>query len=149
MCRDVRVQILIWFQTFLLFTKPHFQTLNALESTSFQAFQITDALRPMNVIELIDRGDYPICLCTDYKKSLKLFCIFVTVLIDIDIACIIQKTCLILKHSQGFVLSSLPLVAKRMRFAPQNRTGEKIINFGWGRDWKAEMGVGMKDGKKL
>ena len=24
--RDVRVQILIWFQTFLLFTKPHFQT---------------------------------------------------------------------------------------------------------------------------
>ena len=25
---------------FLLFTKPHFQTLNALNSTSFQAFQI-------------------------------------------------------------------------------------------------------------
>ena len=24
--RDVRVQILIWMQTFLLFTKPHFQT---------------------------------------------------------------------------------------------------------------------------
>ena len=33
--RDVRVQILIWFQT-LLFTKPHFQTFNALKSTSFQ-----------------------------------------------------------------------------------------------------------------
>ena len=28
--RDVRVQILIWFQTFLLFTKPHFQTFNAV-----------------------------------------------------------------------------------------------------------------------
>ena len=38
--RDVRVQILTWFQTFLLFTKPHFQTFNALKSTSFQAFQI-------------------------------------------------------------------------------------------------------------
>ena len=40
--RDVRVQILIWFQTFLLFTKPHFQTFNALKSTYmyFQAFQI-------------------------------------------------------------------------------------------------------------
>ena len=38
--RDVRVQILIWFQTFLLFTKPHFQTFNALKSTSFQTFQI-------------------------------------------------------------------------------------------------------------
>ena len=38
--RDVRVQILIWFQTFLLFTKPHFQTFNSLKSTSFQAFQI-------------------------------------------------------------------------------------------------------------
>ena len=37
--RDVRVQILIWFQTFLLFTKLHFQTSNALKSTS-QAFQI-------------------------------------------------------------------------------------------------------------
>ena len=29
-CRDVRVQILIWFKTFLLFTKPHFQTFNAV-----------------------------------------------------------------------------------------------------------------------
>ena len=29
-CRDVRVQILIWYQTFLLFTKPHFQTFSAL-----------------------------------------------------------------------------------------------------------------------
>ena len=29
--RDVRVQIVIWFQTFLLFTKPHFQTFNALK----------------------------------------------------------------------------------------------------------------------
>ena len=39
--RDVRVQILIWFQTFLLFTiEPHFQTFNALKITSFQAFQI-------------------------------------------------------------------------------------------------------------
>ena len=38
--RDVRLQILIWFQTFLLFTKCHFQTFNALKSTSFQAFQI-------------------------------------------------------------------------------------------------------------
>ena len=28
--RDVRVQMLTWFQTFLLFTKPHFQTLNAV-----------------------------------------------------------------------------------------------------------------------
>ena len=37
--RDVKVQILIWFQTFLLFTKPHYQTFNALKSTSFQAFQ--------------------------------------------------------------------------------------------------------------
>ena len=51
-CRDVRVLILIWFQTFLLFTKPHFQTFNALKSTSFQAFQIiadflTDALTPV------------------------------------------------------------------------------------------------------
>ena len=41
------------FQTFLLFTKPHFQTFNALKSTSFQAFQIisdfflTDALTPL------------------------------------------------------------------------------------------------------
>ena len=36
-------QILIWFQTILLITKPHFQTwcsLNRLKSTSFQAFQI-------------------------------------------------------------------------------------------------------------
>ena len=39
-CRDVRVQILSWFQTFLLFTNPHFQTFNALKSTSFQAYQI-------------------------------------------------------------------------------------------------------------
>ena len=38
--RDVRVEILIWFQTYLLFTKPHFQTFNALKSTTFQAFQI-------------------------------------------------------------------------------------------------------------
>ena len=38
--RDVKVQILIWFQTFSLFTKPHFQTFNALKSTSFQAFQV-------------------------------------------------------------------------------------------------------------
>ena len=37
--RDVRVQIFIWFQTFLLFTKPLFQTFNALKSTSIQAFQ--------------------------------------------------------------------------------------------------------------
>ena len=49
--RDGRVQILIWFPTFLLFTKAHFQTLNALKSTSFQAFQIisdifSDALTP-------------------------------------------------------------------------------------------------------
>ena len=58
-CRDVRVQILIWFQTFLLFTKSKFQTFNALKSTSFlQAFQInsdlrlflTDALTPMYMI---------------------------------------------------------------------------------------------------
>ena len=28
--KDVRVQILIWFQTFLLFTKPHFHTFNAV-----------------------------------------------------------------------------------------------------------------------
>ena len=54
--RDVRVQISIWFQTFLLFTKPHFQTFSALKGTSFQAFQIisdffrlflTDALTPL------------------------------------------------------------------------------------------------------
>ena len=36
--RDVRVQILIWFRTILLSTKPIFQTFNALKSTSFQAF---------------------------------------------------------------------------------------------------------------
>ena len=30
--RDVRVQILIWFQTFLLFAKSHFQTFNALKT---------------------------------------------------------------------------------------------------------------------
>ena len=49
-CRDVRVQILIWFQTFLLFTKPHFQTFNALKSTSFQAFQIiTEALTSLHM----------------------------------------------------------------------------------------------------
>ena len=36
----MRVQILISFQTFLLFTTPHFQTFDALKSTSFQAFQI-------------------------------------------------------------------------------------------------------------
>ena len=29
----MRVQILIWFQTFLLFTKPHFQAYDALKST--------------------------------------------------------------------------------------------------------------------
>ena len=34
-----RFRFVIWFQTFLLFTKPHFQTFNALKSTSFQAFQ--------------------------------------------------------------------------------------------------------------
>ena len=51
--RDVRVQILIWFQTFLLFAKPHFQTFDALKSTSSQAFQIisdfffSDALTPL------------------------------------------------------------------------------------------------------
>ena len=38
--RDATVQILILVQTLLLFTKPHFQTFNALKSTSFQAFQI-------------------------------------------------------------------------------------------------------------
>ena len=32
----MRVHILIWFQNCLLFTKPHFQTFNALKSTSFQ-----------------------------------------------------------------------------------------------------------------
>ena len=37
---DVRVQILIWFQTFLLFKKPNFQTFIALKITSLQAFQI-------------------------------------------------------------------------------------------------------------
>ena len=36
----MRVQSFLWFQTFLLFTKPHFQTFNALKSTSFQVFQI-------------------------------------------------------------------------------------------------------------
>ena len=36
---DWRVKILIWFKTVLLFTKSHFQTFNALKSTSFQAFQ--------------------------------------------------------------------------------------------------------------
>ena len=36
---DVRVQILIWFQTLLL-TKPRFQTVNALKSTTLQAYQI-------------------------------------------------------------------------------------------------------------
>ena len=55
--RDVRVRILIWFQTFFLFTKPHFQTFNAVwmhwkAHVSFQAFQIisdflTDALAPL------------------------------------------------------------------------------------------------------
>ena len=37
--RDVRV--LFFFLSFSLFTKPHFQTFNALQSTSFQLFQIT------------------------------------------------------------------------------------------------------------
>ena len=40
---DVRVQILIWFQTCLLFTKPHFQTSSALKSTSFSG--ISDHFR--------------------------------------------------------------------------------------------------------
>ena len=31
----VRVQILIWFQSFVLFTKPHFQTFNALKKHIF------------------------------------------------------------------------------------------------------------------
>ena len=37
--RDVRFQILIWFQTFfLLFTKPHFQTYNALKKHIFSDY---------------------------------------------------------------------------------------------------------------
>ena len=60
--RDVRVQILIWFQTFLLFTKPHFQTFNTvwmhLKSTSFQAFQIiSDFLSQMLFTPLGSRSD--------------------------------------------------------------------------------------------
>ena len=53
----MRVQILIWFQTFLLFKKSHDQTINELlKDISFQAFQIisdffrhclTDALTPL------------------------------------------------------------------------------------------------------
>ena len=34
--RDVRVQILIWFQTLLPITKPHFQTFNELKSFFFR-----------------------------------------------------------------------------------------------------------------
>ena len=50
--RDVKDPVLTWFQTFLCFTNPPFQTLNALKSTSFQAFKIvfrllTDALTPL------------------------------------------------------------------------------------------------------
>ena len=38
--RDVRVQILIWFQTLLLFTEFHFRTFDVLENTTFQVFQV-------------------------------------------------------------------------------------------------------------
>ena len=50
--RDVKDPVLTWVQTFFMLHKPPFQTLNALKSNSFQAFQIvlrllTDALTPL------------------------------------------------------------------------------------------------------
>ena len=52
-CWDVRVQILIRFQTFLLFTKPYFQTFNAvgmLLKAYVQAFQIIlDVFSPLHM----------------------------------------------------------------------------------------------------
>ena len=53
MIRDVRVQILNLISDLFVHQKPHFQTFNALKSTSFQPFQIisdlflTDALTPL------------------------------------------------------------------------------------------------------
>ena len=50
--RDVRVQILIWFQTFLLFTNPIFRLLMHWKAHLFRHFRLfqtflTDALTPM------------------------------------------------------------------------------------------------------
>ena len=67
------------FRLFLLFTKPHFQTLNALKSTSFQAFQIilyffrlllTDAFTPLVITNCSPYWFFFLCFSSEGGECL-------------------------------------------------------------------------------
>ena len=79
--RDMRVQILIWFHTFLRFAKPCCLNSNALKSTSFQAFQIiSDFFRLFLTDALSHTPDVGLCI-PNCENSMQIFNMLILIMI--------------------------------------------------------------------